>query len=157
MQREEVRVGAGELRRFATEVFVKVGMPPEDAAIEADVLVWANLRGVDSHGILRIPWYVQNVDEGVFNTAPNIRVERETPATLLIEGDRAFGPIVTIFAMNRVISKAKEAGVCWGIIRNTTHQGALGYYALMPTEQDMAGIASVCSPPNMAPFGAKAK
>ena len=157
MQREDVRVDAGELRRFATEVFVKVGMPPEDAEIEADVLLWANLRGVDSHGVLRIPWYVQNVDDGVFNTAPNIRVERETPATILTEGDRAFGPIVTVFAMNRVIGKAKEIGICWGIIRNTTHQGALGYYALMPAEQDMAGIASVCSPPNMAPFGAKAK
>ena len=94
MQGQEVRVDAGELRRFATEIFVKVGMPPDDAEIEAEVLVWANLRGVDSHGVLRIPWYVQNVDDGVFNTAPNIRVERETPATILIEGERitAVGP-----------------------------------------------------------------
>jgi ureidoglycolate dehydrogenase (NAD+) len=132
-------------------------MPPEDAETEADVLLWANLRGVDSHGVLRIPWYVQSVDDGVFNAAPNIKVESETPATILIEGDCAFGPVVTVFAMERVIEKAAQVGVCWGIIRNTAHQGALGYYALMAAQRDMAGIACVCGRPNMAPFGAREK
>jgi LDH2 family malate/lactate/ureidoglycolate dehydrogenase len=157
MTRQELRADPGDLRRFTREVLERLGMPPEDAETEADVLLWANLRGVDSHGVQLIPWYVLNVDEGVYNTTPNFRVESETPATVLIEGDQAFGPIVTVFAMNRVIEKAAEVGVCWGIIRNTAHQGAMGYYALMPTQRDMAGIASVCSPPNMAPFGARAK
>ena len=153
----EVLVDPDDLKRFTTEVFEHAGMPPGDAEIEADVLVWANLRGVDSHGVLRIPWYIQNVDDGVFNVSPKIEVENETAATLLIEGDYAFGPVVTVFAMNKTIEKARDAGVCWSIIRNTTHQGAMAYYSLMAVERDMAGIAVVCSPPNMAPFGAKGK
>ena len=153
----EVLVDPDDLKRFTTEVFEHAGMPPGDAEIEADVLVWANLRGVDSHGVLRIPWYIQNVDDGVFNVSPKIEVENETAATLLIEGDYAFGPVVTVFAMNKTIEKARDAGVCWSIIRNTTHQGAMAYYSLMAVEHDMAGIAVVCSPPNMAPFGAKGK
>ena len=153
----EVLVDPDDLKRFTTEVFEHAGMPPGDAEIEADVLVWANLRGVDSHGVLRIPWYIQNVDDGVFNVSPKIEVEKETAATLLIEGDYAFGPVVTVFAMNKTIEKARDAGVCWSIIRNTTHQGAMAYYSLMAVEHDMAGIAVVCSPPNMAPFGAKGK
>ena len=153
----EVLVDSDDLKRFTTEVFEHAGMPQGDAEIEADVLVWANLRGVDSHGVLRIPWYIQNVDDGVFNVSPKIEVEKETAATLLIEGDYAFGPVVTVFAMNKTIEKARDAGVCWSIIRNTTHQGAMAYYSLMAVEHDMAGIAVVCSPPNMAPFGAKGK
>lgn len=153
----EVLVDPDDLKRFTTEVFERAGMPAEDAEIEADVLVWANLRGVDSHGVLRIPWYIQNVDDGVFNVSPKIEIEKETAATLLIEGDCAFGPVVTVFAMNKTIEKAREAGVCWSIIRNTTHQGAMAYYSLMAVEHEMAGIAVVCSPPNMAPFGAKGK
>lgn len=76
-------------------------MPPKDAEFEAEALIWANLRGVDSHGVLRIPWYVDNVDKGAMNPKPNIQIEKETPATLLIEADHAFGPVVTIMAMNR--------------------------------------------------------
>ena len=153
----QVLVDPTDLTRFTTDIFECAGMPREDAEIEADVLVWANLRGVDSHGVLRIPWYIKNVDDGVFNVSPNFEIEKETAATILIEGDRAFGPVVTVFAMNKTMEKAREAGVCWTIIRNTTHQGAMAYYSLMAAEQDMAGIAVVCSPPNMAAFGSKGK
>lgn len=153
---DEVRIGAAELRAFTQSVFVAVGLPWEDAALEAEVLVWANLRGVDSHGVLRIPWYVDLVDRGDMNPRPRIRVERETPATLLIDGDRAFGPVVTTLAMRRAMDKARTAGIGWALIRNTTHQGAMAYYALMAAEAGMAGLAIVCSPPNMAPHGARA-
>ncbi len=156
MAQSEVKVSEKSLREFSEEVFVRVGMPPEDAAIEADVLLWANLRGVDSHGVLRIPWYVGNVDRGIMNPRPNIKVVKETPATLVVEADQAFGPIVTVFAMNKVMEKAKQAGIGWGFICNHTHQGAMGYYAQMASKNNMAGIVFVCSPPNMAPFGAKA-
>ena len=153
----QLLVDPADLTRFTTEIFERAGMPREHAEIEADVLVWANLRGVDSHGVLRIPWYVKNIDDGVFNLNPNIEIEKETAATLLIEGDQAFGPVVTVYAMNKTIEKAREAGVCWTLIRNTTHQGAMAYYSLMAVEEDMAGIAVVCSPPNMATFGSKGK
>jgi len=156
MTSDTIRVAAAELQDFAKNVFIKVGLPSEDAALEAEVLVWANLRGVDSHGVLRIPSYVAMVDRGDMNPRPSIRVEKETPAALLVEGDRAFGPVVTVFAMKRVIAKAQAVGIGWGLIRNTTHQGAMAYYALMAAREGMAGIAIVCSPPNMAPHGARA-
>ena len=152
---DEIRIPAGELQEFTKGVFVAAGVPSEDAALEAEVLVWANLRGVDSHGVLRIPWYVEMLGKGEMNARPNIRVERETAATLLIDGDRALGPVVTTLAMRRAIDKARTAGVGWAVIRNTTHQGAMAYYALMAANAGMAGIAIVCSPPNMAPFGAR--
>ncbi len=155
MTQGETKVSEESLREFAREVFLKVGMPPGDADIEADMLLWANLRGVDSHGVLRIPWYVGNVDRGIMNPKPNIKVVKETPATLVVEADQAFGPVVTVFAINRVMEKAKKTGIGWGFICNTTHQGAMGYYSQMAAKNDMAGIVFVCGPPNMAPFGAK--
>ena len=153
---DEVRIPAADLQEFAKTVFIAAGMPSEDAALEAEVLVWANLRGVDSHGVLRIPQYLEFVDRGDMNPRPNIRVEKETAATILIDGDRAFGPIVTKQAMRRAIEKARGAGIGWAIIRNTTHQGAMAYYALMAADAGMAGVAIVCSPPNMAPHGSRA-
>lgn len=153
---QEIRIDWQELQAFTKEVFIRAGMPPEDAAIEAEVLVWANLRGVDSHGVLRIPSYVASVEAGGMNPKPDIRIEKETPAIMLIEADHAFGPVVTTFAMKRLIQKARAVGIGWGLIRNTTHQGAMGYYALMAAKEGMAGIALVCNPPNMAPYGARA-
>jgi LDH2 family malate/lactate/ureidoglycolate dehydrogenase len=151
-----VKVKGELLKEFTKEVFMRVGMTPEDAEIEANALIWANLRGVDSHGVLRIPWYVDNADKGIMNPRPDIRIVKETPATLLIDADRAFGPIVTVAAMNRAMEKAQKVGIGWVIIRNLTHQGALGFYSDMAAKKDMAGIVFVCSPPNMAPYGAKA-
>ena len=152
---DETRVPAAELQEFTKGVFIAAGVPSEDAALEAEVLVWANLRGVDSHGVLRIPWYVDLIARGDMNPRPTVRVEKETAATVLIDGDRALGPVVTTVAMRRAIDKARAAGIGWVVIRNTTHQGAMAYYALMAAEAGMAGIAIVCSPPNMAPFGAR--
>src|SRR6476619_692153 len=103
MAEEEIRVAAEPLQAFTRQVFVRAGLPPADAALEAEVLVWANLRGVDSHGVLRIPWYVDLLAKGDMNARPKIRVERETAATVLIDGDRALGPVVTTVAMRRAI------------------------------------------------------
>ena len=156
MGNEQVLVDWKALWEFTKSVFTEVGMAPDDAATEADVLIWANLRGVDSHGVQRIPGYVRSAQSGRYNVSPDIRVEKETAATLLIEGDHAFGPVVTVFAMGKAIEKARQAGIGWCVIRNTTHQGAMGYYALMAANAGMAGIAFVCNPPNMAIHGAKA-
>ena len=155
MTQSEVRVAWRPLKEFAKEIFMRVGMSLEDAEIEAAVLIWANLRGVDSHGVLRIPWYVENVDMGVMNPKPNIQIVKETPTTLMIEADRAFGPVVTIFTANLVMQKAEKVGIGWALIRNLTHQGALGYYSEMMAKKDMAGIVFVCDSPSMAPYGAR--
>jgi LDH2 family malate/lactate/ureidoglycolate dehydrogenase len=156
MAETEVKVSKEAISDFAKKIFVKVGMSPKDAETETSVLIWANLRGVDSHGVLRIPWYVSNVDRGIMNPKPKIKVMKETPATLVVESDQAFGPVVTVFSMEKVMQKAKQVGIGWGFICNHTHQGAMGYYSQMAASNNMAGIVFVCSPPNMAPFGARA-
>lgn len=150
----EARMEWKALQAFMQHVFERVGMPPDDARIEAEVLVWANLRGVDSHGVLRIEWYLELIDKGVMNIRPSIRVEKETPATIVVDADHALGPVVTTFAMRKVMDKARAVGIGWGLIRNTTHQGAMGFYPLMAARAGMAGIAIVNGPPTMAPFGA---
>lgn len=153
---EELRVEPSTLESFTSEVFKQAGMPDKDAAIEAEVLVWANLRGVDSHGVQRLPAYLDMIDRGWMNPTPDIKVVKESPALLYMDADRALGPVATVQAMRTVIAKAKDIGIGWGLIRNVTHQGAMGYYAEMASSEGLAGIAVVCSPPNMAPFGAKA-
>ncbi len=152
----ETRIPHEILKAFTKEVFVRADLSPADAETEAEVLIWANLRGVDSHGVLRIPTYLENIRKGLMNPKPNVRTLNETPATLFVDADRALGPIVTVSVMRKVIQKASAVGIGWGLLRNVTHQGAMGYYALMAAQEGMAGIAIVCSPPNMAPFGAKA-
>lgn len=156
MAGNDILIGWESLWRFTRDVFVGVGLSTEDAGVEADVLVWANLRGVDSHGVQAVPRYVKQVKEGFINLRADVRIARETPAMALVEADRAFGPVVTVFAMEQALRKAAEVGIGWVLIRNTTHQGAMGYYALMAAKRDMAGLAWVCNPPNMAPYGAKA-
>lgn len=149
-------MGWQALQRFTAAVFRGLGMPTADAELEAEVLVWANLRGVDSHGVQRVAEYSRAVDEGNMNPRPKIRVERESAAVLLIEGDRAFGPVVTVYALDLAVAKARREGVAWVLIRNTTHQGAMGYYTQRAALQGMAAIAVACNPPNMAPPGARA-
>lgn len=156
MAQSAVRIVAWEpLKEFSKEVFIRVGMSPEDAETVASVLVWANLRGVDSHGVQLIPWYVEAVDIGHMKVKPDIQIVKETPATLFIDADHAFGAVVTTFAMNQVMEKAKSVGIGWAFIRKHNHQGAMGYYPLMAAEKDMAGIAWVCSNTNTTPWGAK--
>ncbi|MFH1087948.1 MAG: Ldh family oxidoreductase [Chloroflexota bacterium] len=156
MADNEVRVSEQSLREFAEQVFVRCGLSREDAAIEVDCLLWANLRGVDSHGVLRIPSYVERTRKGSMNPKPNIKVLKETPAILMLDADLAFGPVVAVLAMKKTMEKARKVGIGWCLVRNATHVGALGYYSLMAAREGMAGLVVVSSPPNMAPYGAKA-
>ncbi len=156
-KKEEFLVKSDDLKSFTRQVFVRAGLPQADAELVAEVLIWANLRGIDSHGVLRIAEYINNVDIGFMNPNPDIRILKETQAITFIEADHAFGPVVTVFAMKQAIKKAKEVGIGWALIRNTTHQGAMGYYVLLPVQQGMAGIASVASPPTMSYYGSRAK
>jgi len=149
-------VKADDLRRFAREIFARAGMSDTHAGIVADVLVWADLRGVESHGVIRIPRYLQMIAVGDLNPRPAIRVQTETPAAVLLEADRAAGPVAMTAGMDRAVEKAREAGVGLALVRGTTHTAALGYYTLRGAGQGMASIALSGSIPNMAYHGARA-
>jgi len=152
---DHTRVARDGLWTFTRDLFIAMGMNKEDAGIEADVLIWANVRGVDSHGVQLLSMYIDNVEQGTMNCRPDVEVVQESAATMLVEADRSFGPPVTVFTMNRLMEKAKQTGIGWGLIRNLTHQGAMAYYTELAARRDMAGIAFVCNPPNMAPTGAR--
>ena len=101
----ETRVAWEPLKEFTAEVFTKMGMPPQDAETEASVLSWANRRGVDSHGVGLIPTYMEWIDREVMNPRPDIQVLKETPATIFVEADRAFGPVA-----HRSITTQRRSG-----------------------------------------------
>ncbi len=149
-------MAADALQRFTAEMFVRRDVPAADADTVAKVLVWANLRGMDSHGVLRIPGYLQRLEAGVTNPKPEFGVISETPATMVLDGDYSYGPVAMTEAMRRAIPKARDVGVGWVVVRNTTHMGAIGHYALQAVAEDMAGLVIGSSVPNMAFYGARA-
>lgn len=154
--RAAVTVTAGALKRFTTDVFARTGLPRADAAVVAEVLVWANLRGVDTHGVMRIPRYVDLIECGDMNPRPAIRIRTETPASVLIEADRAAGPVAMTRAAAEAMRKARGAGIGLALARATTHTAALGYYTLAIAREGMAGIALAGSWPNVVYHGSRA-
>jgi LDH2 family malate/lactate/ureidoglycolate dehydrogenase len=149
-------VAAEALRRFAAEVFERAGMPQPDAALVADVLVWANLRGVDTHGVMRIPRYVELIEAGDMNPKAQIAVSTDTPASVLIEADRAAGPVAMMRGTDAALRKARGTGIGLALVRATTHTAALGYYTLAAANEGMAAIALAASWPIVAYHGARA-
>lgn len=155
MATASVRVDHATLQAFVQAVFERKGMSAEHAALEAEVLVWANLRGVDSHGVLRLPRYLDLIDKGDVNPRPKLAVVTETAASALLDADHGFGPIAMARAMDIAIDKARAATVGWVQVRHTAHSGAVGHYALRAARADMIGLITVVSPPNMAYHGAR--
>lgn len=155
MNERNILVGKDELTSLARDIFVAAGLDAEPAALWADVLVWANLRGVDSHGVLRIPGYVEGLKSGSINVRPDMRVELSSGAIAMIEADRAPGPVAMSFAMEQAITQARETQVGWCVARHITHAGAVGYYALQAAEAGMAGLVMTASQPMMAYAGSR--
>lgn len=149
-------LSAGSLRDFAAQVFVRTGFDPDPAALVAEVLVWANLRGVDTHGVSRLLQYVEMVDRNEINPRPALRIEADMPAAALLDADRAAGPVALVRAMDLAMEKARHAGLAMTLVRSTTHTAALGYYTRRAAEQGFAAIAMSGSSPNMGYHGALA-
>ncbi len=152
---EMPKVAHTELARFARAVFESAGVSAPDAATWAETLIWANLRGVDSHGVLRIPRYVELLDSGGINPAPNLRLVRSAGAIALLDADLAPGPVAMQRAMDEAISHAKSVHVGWCVARGITHAGAVGHFALRAAEQGMIGVVMTASVPLMAYHGSR--
>lgn len=148
-------VSESDLTRFTTAIFTAAGAPEDDAALVARVMVWANLRGVDSHGVLRIPKYLTRIEDGIVNPTPDIKRLVDLPAAAVIDADRAFGQVALGRASSIAIDKASQAGIGLCQVRGATHMGAIGYFALEATAEGMAGVAINVSRPNMAYPGAR--
>ncbi|MEV0170567.1 Ldh family oxidoreductase [Streptomyces sp. NPDC050803] len=148
-------VPAGELTDFSAALLEKGGLSPEHARTTADVFVWAALRGVDSHGIARVPAYLELLAKGVANASPDIKVESTTPAAAVLDADRAPGPVALSAAAEEAVRRARETGIASVGVRRTVHTGAIGYYVSRIAEQGLVGLGFVAGMPNMGYTGVK--
>lgn len=144
-----------QLYQFTLDMLIKIGCPEDQAKIGTEVLLSADLRGVDSHGVARLSGYVRLWEKGRINSTPHIRVVHETPSTAVVDGDGGLGLVVAPFAMNIAIEKAKVAGTGWVSVKNSNHYGIAGYHAMMALAHDMIGISLTNASPLVAPTFSK--
>ncbi len=152
-------VDADTLERLTRDIFAAWRVPAEDTAWIATLLVRANLRGHDSHGVIRIPHYVRGLRAGEVNPTPRMRVVSETPTLALIDGDRGFGQVVARRGMALAIDKARAQGLAAVTLREANHVGRLADYAEIAAAQGLIGMLWVNAPLalNVAPWGGAAR
>ena len=152
-EKEYQPVNNESLRELAVAILVKPGVPQDDARVTADSLVEADLRGVHSHGMQRLPWYVKRLEKGGTNPTPDIRTISDTGAVAVVDGDGGLGQVVSHRAMALAIEKARAYGTGTVSVRNSHHFGTCAYWAEMALAHDMIGIAITNGGPIMAPWG----
>jgi LDH2 family malate/lactate/ureidoglycolate dehydrogenase len=135
------RINADALRGFIASVFQRLGVPEDGARIAADVIVFADLRGVETHGVNNLPYYVDPLGAGELNPTPDVRIVRDSPVLALMDGDGGLGLVVGVRAMEGCIAKAQERGLAAVVVRRSTHYGAASYYSMMCLEHDMIGVS----------------
>lgn len=140
-----------QLLTFTKNILLKIGCSEKDAAIAADVLLSADLRGVDSHGVARLSGYVRLWEAGRINAKPDVKVVYETPSTAVVDGDGGLGLVVAPFAMQVAIEKAKTAGTGWVSVKNSNHYGIAGIHAMQALQHDMIGISLTNASPLVSP------
>ena len=140
---------------FMTRAFIAISVPEEDAKICANVLIESDKRGIDSHGVGRFkPIYIDRINEGIQNPVTNFEIVRETKTTAVVDGHDGMGHVIGVKSMQLAIDKAKEYGMGMVAVRNSTHYGIAGYYAIMAAKEGMIGITGTNARPSIAPtFG----
>ncbi len=145
------------LQAFVTNVYEKLGVPNADAQTAAEIAVAADLRGVDSHGVVMLPRKVDYMKRGLIEPRPRIQIDRESPATALLDGGNGLGSVVSRQAMELCIEKARKVGAGFVAVHDSNHYGIAGYYAMMALEHGMIGISMTNTTPIVVPtFGSKA-
>lgn len=144
-----------QLYSFTENILVKIGHSKEHAQLAANVLLAADIRGIDSHGVARLSGYVRLWEKQRVNANPVIKIIHETPSTATVDADSALGLISAPFAMNLAIEKAKQCGSGWVSVMNSNHFGIAGYHSMMALEHDMIGFAMTNASPLVAPTFSK--
>lgn len=140
---------------FIKDVFIKVGISEEDSTIAAESLTFANIRGIDSHGILRLPIYIERISKGLIENIPNYHIDKDEKGVLIIDAKNYIAQVVSRFAMNKTVEKAKEniIGITW--VKNSNHFGAASEYTMIAANEGMIGITISNTVPLMPPPGGK--
>ncbi len=140
-EEEAIRVDAHKMRAATKSVFIKMGLSDEDSDLSADVLMYADIHGIDTHGVSNmLRMYVKGYQEGSSNPRPNMRTIRQVGSVACFDGDGGLGLHTAPHAMKATIEMAKKNGVASSTLINSGHLGAAGYHALMAVEQDMIGV-----------------
>jgi LDH2 family malate/lactate/ureidoglycolate dehydrogenase len=155
MQHDVVWVDFGIMENFMTRALIRAGVPEEDAAVCADILITADKLGIDSHGCNRLkPIYLDRIKDGILNPVTHFEIVREGPTTAVIDGHNGMGHVIAKRSMQMALDKAKTYGMGMVAVRNSTHYGIAGYYALMAAKAGMIGITGTNARPSIAPtFG----
>jgi LDH2 family malate/lactate/ureidoglycolate dehydrogenase len=151
----EIKVPAEKLSAFCQSCFEKLGLAPRGARITAENLIFANLRGVDSHGVIRMKIYADRLRAGGFKPKARPQVVAEQESSALIDARHGVGQIAATAAMRLAITKAKKTGVAVVSVKNSNHFGASAFYALQAIEHGMIGFAATNAGPTMAPTGGR--
>lgn len=150
---QEIRIPANVLHDVSQKLLEKVGVPADQADLIARVIVRADLRGIGSHGVLRLPAYIHKVQRGLMAAHTQVTLVREKGATALLDGGGGFGQVAGVRGMEEAIRRAEEYGVGSVGVRNANHFGIAAYYAMMALEKGMIGIVVSNAAPSMAPWG----
>lgn len=148
-----IRCDAAALREFTERVLTALGVPPADARIAADVIVEGDLRGFESHGVARLPWFVKRLRLGLIAVRPAIAIEWRTATTGHCDGGNGLGMVVGHRAMAACIERAKQAGAAFLAVKGSNHFGIAGYYSSMALPFQMIGIALSNASPRVVPTG----
>lgn len=140
-----------QLWQFSYSIFRKINCPEEDAKLATNVLLSADLRGIDSHGVARLSGYVRLWEVNRVNSKPQVKIVHETPSTAVVDGDQGLGLVVAPQAMEIAIEKAKQVGTGWVAVKNSNHFGIAGYHSMMALQHDMIGMAMTNASPLVAP------
>src|SRR5580698_8137845 len=140
MTTNDTRIAADRLGAFIGRALTAAGLSSTDAETIAGLMVEADLRGSDTHGVIRLPLYVRRIRAGGVNPKPNIRVVNDRPSAALIDGDNAMGHLVMRRATHLAMEKAKATGVGWVGARMSNHAGPAALYVTMPLKHDMIGL-----------------
>ena len=148
-------IAAEQLRSFAGDLLAAGGFDSADATAMADLLVWANLRGIDSHGVLRVPRYIEMLEQNLVKTGRAIREARRFGAICILDADFAPGARAMLRAVEEASALAATFGLGWCGVRRTSHAGAIGYFAEKLTNEGKIAIVMTASKPLMGYYGAK--
>ncbi|MDQ0337952.1 LDH2 family malate/lactate/ureidoglycolate dehydrogenase [Caldalkalibacillus uzonensis] len=149
-----ILIDADQARQFCHDAFMSVGFKPEDARIASEIIVDANLDGLDSHGISRLPIYIQRLKEGRINPHPEVTIHHNGNV-MLVDGDNGLGQVVTYKAVETGWPQAKEHGLVAIAIRHSNHFGQAGYYCKLATQHHLFCMLTTNSPKGIPPWGGR--
>jgi LDH2 family malate/lactate/ureidoglycolate dehydrogenase len=153
MAKQTLLISAKDLKQACVVLLQKGGVPADQATVIADVVVEGDLRGIESHGVLRLPSYIQRVKAGTMTARTEPKVVRERGASLLLDAQHGFGQIAGVVAMKEAISRAEKFGIGIVAVRNSGHFGIAAYYAMLALKRKMIGMISANAAPCMAAWG----